>query len=179
MKLTSNVFLKIFSGILVVCIALSRLYPNLLNFRSDLFGGISPIVPLVLLFVFISLIVGALSRPKGSRLYALIGVGVTIFILGSVLYPVLAPRIFPNAAQKITSAKSMIAIDQSLISLYKEQHGKLPAKLSDIDLAENPYLSLTDPWGTTLLYQSHSNGTFELRSAGPDKVFHTNDDLTN
>lgn len=34
-----------------------------------------------------------------------------------------------------------------------------------------------DPWGTLVRY-AHTDSTFELRSAGPDRVFETRDDLS-
>ena len=38
--------------------------------------------------------------------------------------------------------------------------------------------SLVDPWGTSIAYWCHGEDV-EIRSAGPDKVFNTNDDITN
>ena len=37
---------------------------------------------------------------------------------------------------------------------------------------------LVDPWGTSIAYWCHDEDV-EIRSAGPDKLFNTADDLTN
>lgn len=38
--------------------------------------------------------------------------------------------------------------------------------------------SLVDPWGTSIAYWCHGEDV-EIRSAGPDKLFNTADDVTN
>lgn len=38
--------------------------------------------------------------------------------------------------------------------------------------------SLVDPWGTSIAYWCHGEDV-EIRSAGPDKLFNTADDITN
>ena len=37
---------------------------------------------------------------------------------------------------------------------------------------------LLDPWGTPYFFHSNSATETEVRSAGPDKILHTRDDLT-
>jgi hypothetical protein len=38
---------------------------------------------------------------------------------------------------------------------------------------------LVDPWGTSITFHCSSNGDVFVRSAGPDRLFHTDDDITN
>jgi hypothetical protein len=49
------------------------------------------------------------------------------------------------------------------------------------DLISGKYMhpgSLVDPWGTGIAYWCHGED-LEIRSAGPDKLFNTDDDITN
>ena len=49
------------------------------------------------------------------------------------------------------------------------------------DLIQGKYThphSLVDPWGTSIAYWCHGEDV-EIRSAGPDKLFNTADDITN
>ena len=38
---------------------------------------------------------------------------------------------------------------------------------------------LVDPWGTSITFHCMPSGDVVVRSAGPDRLFHTDDDITN
>lgn len=62
------------------------------------------------------------------------------------------------------------------VEKYQRQNKKLPASLEDL---VPRYIDriVPDPWGNAYLY-TRSSETFEVRSAGPDKVPGTEDDVT-
>ena len=63
---------------------------------------------------------------------------------------------------------------------YRISHGRCPTTRDNLinkyDRYVNPR-SLVDPWGTSVAYWCHGEDV-EVRSAGPDKLFNTADDIT-
>ena len=87
-------------------------------------------------------------------------------------------KVGPYPALKVKLTSQGININAGQVVLYKNKHGKLPAKLADLGPpSETTTLMLKDPWFTDLSYTPKDDGTFELRSAGPDKIFNTEDDV--
>ena len=71
------------------------------------------------------------------------------------------------------------------LDLFRRRTGALPARLDEL-VAEDPhskepYLDRVpnDPWGTPYRYvvRDARRGRFEVRSAGPDRAFDTDDDV--
>jgi hypothetical protein len=50
----------------------------------------------------------------------------------------------------------------------------VPHSLKSVELAEGDYI---DPWGTEYFYTKLGTGSAIMISAGPDKIFHTPDDI--
>ena len=74
--------------------------------------------------------------------------------------------------------KRVREIEQAFMT-YQIDNGRCPATI-DVLVAEKYLhkLSLADPWGTRFAYSCHGFDA-EIRSAGPDKFFNTDDDITN
>ena len=138
-----------------------------------IFGGLSFIPLAGVLFGLIAIVIGLTKKSKGVVFLGLGGILVTVAIFGGFYYLSSLPK---TGVVKI--AVKFINEDADIISLYKQQNGKLPAKLSDLGNVspENGFFPV-DPWGTEIFYSTKGTNQFELRSAGPDKVFNTEDDI--
>lgn len=75
---------------------------------------------------------------------------------------------------KIGVAKYGMGNLASAAILKAQFSGKLIDSLQDIELAKGTY---HDPWGTDYLYVKINDRNAILISAGPDKIFHTPDDI--
>lgn len=58
-----------------------------------------------------------------------------------------------------------------------EHEGRVPESLRELQTGRSYGLGLTDGWGRNIRYQKLSDTEFELRSAGQDGKFDTEDDL--
>jgi len=67
------------------------------------------------------------------------------------------------------------------IATYKIDNGRAACPTWD-DLIGRSYVArgvVTDPWGTSNTFHCAANGDVVIRSAGPDRLFHTDDDISN
>jgi hypothetical protein len=63
------------------------------------------------------------------------------------------------------------------LTQYQIERGRCPTGRGD--LIDGKYLNardLVDPWGTSIAYWCHAD-EMQIRSAGPDKLFNTDDDI--
>ncbi|MEW6666927.1 MAG: FecR family protein [Thermodesulfobacteriota bacterium] len=75
---------------------------------------------------------------------------------------------------KITEAE-MSTFEKALKDMGRIRlRGRIPASLRDAELEQGDYV---DPWGSDYLYERIGERKAILISAGPDRVFHTRDDL--
>lgn len=87
---------------------------------------------------------------------------------------------WPFKALQGQLTEQIMSADASQISTYKTQTGEFPASLDQFWSTSTPpssFFSPVDAWGNNLLYTTSSNGTFTLRSEGPDGTLNTNDDI--
>ena len=81
------------------------------------------------------------------------------------------------------AAQTDLSTISAAIDMYRMKHKALPTSLDEVVgitwsdgtpvLAEMP----TDPWGRAYRYQPATRTTFDLRSAGADGVFDSEDDV--
>jgi hypothetical protein len=67
------------------------------------------------------------------------------------------------------------------IAIYQLDNGRSSCPSGD-DLTREKYVArggLKDPWGTFIAFHCMPGGDIVVRSAGPDRLFHTNDDIMN
>ncbi len=142
------------------------------------FGGLSFIPLIGVLFGIIAIIIGAIKKIKGQIFLGIAGILFSVLLYGGLFYFSFVAKTGVYADLKVKLASQLINTDAGQIALYKSQHGKLPAKISDLGTpSQTSMFFTTDPWMTELSYTPKSDGTFELRSAGPDKVLNTDDDI--
>lgn len=131
-------------------------------------------------------IIGLSSRPRGlaiaGTILGIIGLaGVLIIFLmvgvAIVAFVPLAIAVAALAGPEIETAVEQSIFDQA-VARYVDETGALPVDLSQIpDLSEK---LRTDPWGTLYRLDVIDVATedFLIRSAGEDRVFDTEDDIT-
>ena len=79
-----------------------------------------------------------------------------------------------------------IAVIQTAVRMYEVENNTLPENLEQLMVSdgERPALLkskeyLVDSWGTPIQYMQTGKYTYEIRSAGSDKIMDTADDITN
>lgn len=143
------------------------------------FGWLSFIPSIGVFFGIIAIIIGAKKKIRGQIFLGITGILVTVILYGSLYYFGFVAKTGPYADLKIQLASQIINTDAGQILLYKNKNGKLPTKLSDLGTpSQANFFSTIDPWMTEIIYSVKSDGTFELISAGPDKILSTADDIT-
>jgi hypothetical protein len=131
-------------------------------------------------------IMGLSKRPKGlavaGTILGIVGLGgfLIVFLLIGVAILAFVPLAIAVAAMAGPEIETAIeeAILHQQVAQYIDQTGSMPVELSQIpDLDERIKL---DPWKTPYKLEVIDPGTEEyiIRSAGPDKIFDTEDDIT-
>ena len=118
----------------------------------------------------------ASSNPFAAAKLLLIVAGLTILIC-----VLLAAR---HRRSCLEETRLGIAALQSAVEMYTEINERLPDNLNQLLEGEAAYSIVRpwqprDAWGIPLLYTGMDGERFEIRSAGPDKLMNTGDDLTN
>lgn len=90
-----------------------------------------------------------------------------------VVYEVKA---FSKARLQLTRA-NMASLARE-VHLYIAMQGGYPKSLKELQEFRRPPLSTKDAWGTTIEYERLSGESFRLISAGPDRAFDTEDDIS-
>jgi hypothetical protein len=152
--------------------------PEPVSIVGWVFGGLS-FIPLVgVLFGIIAITIGAIKGSKGQIVLGTAGILFSVLLYGGLFYFGYVAKTGPYARLRVQLVRQEMSTDAGQIALYKSQHGTLPATLSDLGAVRPQGMFFTiDPWGTRLKYVPQSNGHFELISAGPDKAFGTSDDV--
>ena len=141
------------------------------------FGGLSFIPAIGVIFGIIAITIGAVKKMKGPIYLGLGGIFLTVLIYGSLFYFGMVATSGPFADLRTQMMPNLLNTDAGQITLYKQKNGKLPEKLSDIPSGQNNFFVPIDVWGTGIFYKPNKDGSFELRSAGPDKILNTSDDI--
>lgn len=84
-------------------------------------------------------------------------------------------RQFDRTKIRVTEA-DMETLAREILTYTMDASG-LPEDLSDLRRFRPQTAGYLDGWGRTLRYVKLSESTFQLRSAGPDGVFETEDDI--
>ena len=144
---------------------------------------------------FVSPTVAAARRPLVRRPagFTLIEMLLVVVIIGILVGGVAVSLSGRSQEAMVTRAKADLAGQLSLaLDLFESDLGRYPTQDEGLDaLVENtgepnwrgPYLKTDlepDPWGTPYQYEldGQATGRYSLRSAGPDRQFGSEDDIT-
>ena len=141
------------------------------------FGGLSFFPGLGILFGLVAIVIGAVKRNMIVVFLGLGGIAFSVVLYGSLFYFGFVANTGVFADLKIRLASKIIEQDAGQIALYKLQHGQLPKTLADMPTGGDKAFTRVDPWLRPLAYKPNDDGTFELRSAGPDGELGTADDI--
>ncbi|MDI6848613.1 MAG: hypothetical protein QME69_02345 [Candidatus Saccharicenans sp.] len=83
---------------------------------------------------------------------------------------------FNQTRAELTSV-NLEQVGRAVQEWMAEHEGRVPESLREMQGSRSYGLSLTDGWGRNIRYQKLSETEFELRSAGQDGQFDTEDDL--
>ena len=89
-----------------------------------------------------------------------------------------------RSSSRNTAARELIANVETALNMYNMKYHRYPDSLEDLTketedadaLLQGDYI---DPWGTEIKYERRKGKRPLLTSAGEDKEFGTDDDLTN
>lgn len=84
-------------------------------------------------------------------------------------------KAFSGAKQKLTET-NMAGLAREIHSFIAMQ-GRAPDSLKGLQMLRRVPLGMTDAWGKAIKYERQSDEDFRLISAGPDRVFDTEDDI--
>ena len=143
-----------------------------------IFGGLSFIPLLGVVFGIAAIINGILNRTKGPIFLGLGGILVTIALYGGLFYFGFIAKFGPYYELKKQFDRQLLNQTKGQILIYKEKYKKLPDKLEDMgeNSPENFYMTI-DAWMNPIIYKPYNDGTFEIRSRGPDGLTNTQDDI--
>ncbi len=85
-------------------------------------------------------------------------------------------KAFSESKLKLTQA-SMSNMAKE-IQTFMAMQGRAPKDIEEVQMLRRLPLGVTDNWGTAIKYEKQSNEDFRLISAGPDRKFGTDDDIT-
>ena len=141
------------------------------------FGGLSFFPGLGILFGIVAIVIGAVRRSKTAIFLGIGGILFSVVLYGGIFYFgfVANTGIFANLKIRLTS--QIIEQDAGQLALYKLQYGQLPKTLADMPAGGDKPFTKVDSWLKPLAYKPNDDGSFELRSAGPDGEFGTADDI--
>ncbi|MDI6697797.1 MAG: type II secretion system protein GspG [Candidatus Saccharicenans sp.] len=83
---------------------------------------------------------------------------------------------FNRTRAELTSV-NLEQVGRAVQEWMAEHEGRVPESLREMQGSRSYGLSLTDGWGRNIRYQKLSETEFELRSAGQDGQFDTEDDV--
>ena len=114
--------------------------------------------------------------------FTLLEILVVVVILGILASLVAVKMTGKTEDAKIVAAKANVTTIKLAIAQYEMENGKLPQALSDLVSGEKHYLDREtvpkDDWGNEFTYYMKGD-LVKVRSAGPDGVFETEDDIVN
>jgi general secretion pathway protein G len=125
-------------------------------------------------------------RKNALRGMSLLEIMVVITLIGLVtaVIGVSVMRVLVNNQAKVAHEQAL-ELEKSL-EVYRLEKGKLPTQDRGLVALTDPPPIVNklpaDPWGNAFRYErpgAHNASTFDIRSAGPDGAFGTDDDVGN
>ena len=145
---------------------------------SYVFGGLSFIPLIGVLFGILAVVLGVKNKQKMPIVLGVAGAIFTFVLYGSLFYFGFVAKYGPYHELKKQLVEQMLNDNRGMILIYKERHNKLPESLSELgDPSPGNLFYLYDPWMNPISYTINEDGSFTLRSIGPDGIPNTKDDI--
>ena len=119
----------------------------------------------------------SLLRKVGLFYAVLCGIAVT-WTAGAFGLALLAPRGCARPLPHGTRARYLAAEAASAVQISRITERRCPTRDQLVGRHYVDARSLVDPWGTSMTIRCTPGGSVVVRSAGPDLLFDTNDDIT-
>lgn len=135
------------------------------------------ISPLALLLSFF----GMFKSPRGFALagFVLGGLGTLwIAFVTAMTGAIVGAPMFSAFNIPEVSTGARIVMSLGLVEEYRKQHGDFPNLDAWQNMTQTAWFKTSDGWGEELQYSLDEEGNVEIRSAGPDGEFNTDDDMT-
>jgi hypothetical protein len=139
------------------------------------FGGLSFIPLIGVLFGLIAIVIGITQKLKGPIFLGLAGILFSVILYGGLYYFGIVAKTGPWADLKAPLAEQQLNQNKGQILSYKDNTGQPPSDLNSLPSEYTIYPQ--DPWFNDFIYSFKNDGTFEISSAGPDGIANTNDDV--
>ena len=129
-----------------------------------IFGGMSFIPLIGVLFGIIAIILGAVNRRKEPVFLGIGGILFTVFIYGNLYYWGVVATTGPYAELKVPLTRQLMETDAGQIALFKNKHGVLPATLDEVasSTPETAMFTMTDAWMNKFKYVPQQDDHFQL-----------------
>ncbi len=147
------------------------------------FAGLTFIPLLGIIFGGAAIIIAIIRRSMGTIILSIFGFIVNFVLLVFILtstYMALNSKTPLQVIEKSAYQKTYKDLDLIQEELYhfKNKFGLFPTHLSELEQTNETFdLPSADGWQSSYAYTSFHNGTFYLRSSGPDGNFSTYDDI--
>ncbi len=143
-----------------------------------IFGGLSFIPLLGVIFGILAICTGLSMKKKIPVILGISGILLTVLLYGSLFYFGFVANYGPYYDLKKPLAKHGLTSLRGQILIYKERNNRLPSTLKELGKpsTENIY-SIYDPWMKGIEYTVNKDGSFVLRSYGPDGIPNNKDDI--
>lgn len=141
-------------------------------------GGVSFIPLIGIPFGLVAIFWGLLIKKKGPLLLGTAGILTSVVLYGSLFYFGFKANYGPYHRMKNDLTKQLLTQTRGQILIYKEKNNSLPNTLDELgDPSEETFFVTFDPWMNKLEYKVNQDGSFELRSYGPDGIPYNEDDI--
>ena len=124
-------------------------------------------------------------RTRRTSGFTLVELLLVIAILATLATVVVVNVAGVGADAKVNATRTSIGAIGNAIQTYEIKMGRFPNSLDDLTVETESSAallqkdSLVDTFGTPFQYKKLTKFSYEIRSAGPDAQFNTEDDITN
>jgi hypothetical protein len=141
-------------------------------------GGMSFFPLIGVVFGIVAIALGSVNKNKIPVFLGIGGILFTVLIYGSLFYFGMVANYGPYHELKKQLTVQLLTQTRGQILIFKERYNKLPESLKELGRpSEENFYSTSDPWMNEFEYKINNDGTFELRSYGPDGIPHNEDDI--